>query len=73
MHELPVTNPVEYYPTKLDLYITTILCTYVWHEGVAFYELLSAVHTVKDADFDLHCASFCAALCFCQYNSCKQH
>ena len=28
---------------------------------------------IKDGDFDLHCASFCAALCICQYNSFKQH
>ena len=28
---------------------------------------------VKYDDFDLHCASFCAALCLFQYNSFKQH
>ena len=27
----------------------------------------------KDADFYLHCASFCAALCLFQCNSFKQH
>ena len=29
--------------------------------------------SLKDGDFDLHCASFCACLCFFQYNSSKQH